>query len=163
MQFLLWVSVFICNVYLSLFVLHLSFFRCLRKVALCNCLFVCVEVLWPSQPNGVISIVVSLPYHTFTGQAVLQAVNQYCAHSFARNLQMPFLNQRKGEKIFHDQTPWKNVADPAGVESATSWSPVRRDPTEPPRPASWLSTSFVSSLFWYEFVVTGFKGYGKCP
>ena len=29
-------------------------------------LFVCVEVLWPSQPNGVMSSVVSLPNHTFT-------------------------------------------------------------------------------------------------
>ena len=32
-------------------------------------LFVCVEVLWPSQPNGVMSSTVSLPNHTFTGQA----------------------------------------------------------------------------------------------
>ena len=31
--------------------------------------FVCVEVLQPSQPNGVISSGVSLPNHTFTGQA----------------------------------------------------------------------------------------------
>ena len=31
--------------------------------------FVCVEVLRPSQPNGVMSSAVSLPYHTFTGQA----------------------------------------------------------------------------------------------
>ena len=31
--------------------------------------FVCVEVLWPSQPNGVMSSAVSLPNHTFTGQA----------------------------------------------------------------------------------------------
>ena len=31
--------------------------------------FVCVEVLWPSQPNGVMSSTVSLPNHTFTGQA----------------------------------------------------------------------------------------------
>ena len=30
---------------------------------------VCVEVLWPSQPIGVMSSVVSLPNHTFTGQA----------------------------------------------------------------------------------------------
>ena len=30
---------------------------------------VCVEVLWPSQPNGVMSSAVSLPNHTFTGQA----------------------------------------------------------------------------------------------
>ena len=32
-------------------------------------LFVCIEVLQPSQPIGVISSVVSLPNHTFTGQA----------------------------------------------------------------------------------------------
>ena len=47
--------------------------------------FVCVEVLRPSQPNGVMLSAVSLPNHMFTGQAVLKAVNQYCAHSFARN------------------------------------------------------------------------------
>ena len=34
---------------------------------LCN--FVCVEVLRPSQPNGVMSSAVSLPNHTYTGQA----------------------------------------------------------------------------------------------
>ena len=32
-------------------------------------LFVCVEVLRPSQPNGAMSSAVSLPNHTFTGQA----------------------------------------------------------------------------------------------
>ena len=31
--------------------------------------FVCVEVLRPSQPNGVMSSAVSLPNYTFTGQA----------------------------------------------------------------------------------------------
>ena len=31
--------------------------------------FVCVEVLRPSQPDGVMSSAVSLPNHTFTGQA----------------------------------------------------------------------------------------------
>ena len=31
--------------------------------------FVCVDVLQPSQPNGVMSSMVSLPNHTFTGQA----------------------------------------------------------------------------------------------
>ena len=30
---------------------------------------VCVEVLRPSQPSGVMSSAVSLPNHTFTGQA----------------------------------------------------------------------------------------------
>ena len=32
-------------------------------------LFVCVKVLRPSQPNGVMSSTVSLPNHKFTGQA----------------------------------------------------------------------------------------------
>ena len=32
-------------------------------------MFVCVEVLWPSQPNGVMLSMISLPNHTFTGQA----------------------------------------------------------------------------------------------
>ena len=31
--------------------------------------FVCVEVLRPSQPNWVMSSAVSLPNHTYTGQA----------------------------------------------------------------------------------------------
>ena len=33
------------------------------------CLFVCVEILRPSPPNGVMSGAVSLPNHTFTRQA----------------------------------------------------------------------------------------------
>ena len=37
--------------------------------ALTAVLFVCVEVLRPSQPSGVMSSAVSLPNHTFTGQA----------------------------------------------------------------------------------------------
>ena len=32
-------------------------------------MFVCVEVLRPSQPNGVMSSAVSLSNHIFTGQA----------------------------------------------------------------------------------------------
>ena len=35
----------------------------------CVCLLACVEVLRPSQPNGVMSSAISLPNHTFTGQA----------------------------------------------------------------------------------------------
>ena len=29
---------------------------------------VCVEVIWPSQPTGVMSSLVTLPNHTFSGQ-----------------------------------------------------------------------------------------------
>ena len=37
--------------------------------SICKGIFVCVEVLRPSQPNGVMSSAVSSPNHTFTGQA----------------------------------------------------------------------------------------------
>ena len=40
-----------------------------KIIFLIICLFVCVEVLRPSQPNGVMFSAVSLPNHTFTGQA----------------------------------------------------------------------------------------------
>ena len=40
-------------------------FTCLRNALW----FVCVEVLRPSQPNGVMSSAVSLPNHMFTGQS----------------------------------------------------------------------------------------------
>ena len=41
-----------------------------RQILLrCSMEFVCVEVLRPRQPNGVMSSAVSLPNHTFTGQA----------------------------------------------------------------------------------------------
>ena len=39
------------------------------QIRLAQCLFVCVEVLRPSQPSGVMSSAVGLPNHTFTGQA----------------------------------------------------------------------------------------------
>ena len=39
------------------------------KLSVCGGDFVCVEVLQPSQPNGVMSSTVSLPNHMFTGQA----------------------------------------------------------------------------------------------
>ena len=46
---------------------HLTLYK--RHVLLGFVLFVCVEVLRPSQPSGVMSSAVSLPDHTFTGQA----------------------------------------------------------------------------------------------
>ena len=55
-------------------------------------------------------------------------INQYCAHYFARNWQLPFLNQRKGEndrrKYFMINLHERMLPTSAGVEPATSWSPV---------------------------------------
>ena len=41
----------------------------MKKYHFVVCLFVCVDVLRPSQPIGVMSSLVSLPNHTSTGQA----------------------------------------------------------------------------------------------
>ena len=43
--------------------------------------FVCVEVLRPSQPNGVMSSMVSLPNHTFTKQVNPLNTKLICATS----------------------------------------------------------------------------------
>ena len=40
-----------------------------KQYALLHIILVCVEVLRPSQPNGVMSSAISLSNHTFTGQA----------------------------------------------------------------------------------------------
>ena len=51
----------------------------------------------PVNPMG--SCLVQSVYLTtlLLGRLSRPVVNQYCAHSFARNWQMPFLNKRKGE------------------------------------------------------------------
>ena len=54
--------------YAAIYTKKLEWSRVAHNVSL-RCLFVCVEVLRPSQPNGVMSNAVSLPNHTFTGQA----------------------------------------------------------------------------------------------
>ena len=64
---------------MSSIVEHFASFYCVACVLVClslfafppvvTGLFVCVEVLQPSQPNGVMSSAVSLPNRTFTGQA----------------------------------------------------------------------------------------------
>ena len=46
-----------------------TFSHAVTHLSLANDAFVCVEVLRPSQPNGVMSSAVSLPNHTFTVQA----------------------------------------------------------------------------------------------
>ena len=99
-------------------------FYSINKGPLGSFLFVCVEVLRPSQPNGIMSNAV------YWAGLVLYVVNQYCAHSFARNWQLSFLHQRKGEsdhrKYFMINLHERMLPTLAGVEPATSWSPVGR-------------------------------------
>ena len=91
--------------------------------------FVCIVVLRPSQPNGVMQSVVSLPNHTFTGR-LSSLRGQNCAYSFARNWQLPFLNQQK-ERMTTENISWSITMKECwwpggGVEPATFWSPIRR-------------------------------------
>ena len=47
----------------------MNFFIACMVIADLDSRFVCVEVLQPTQLNGVMSSAVSLPSHTFSGQA----------------------------------------------------------------------------------------------
>ena len=49
--------------------IKIFFYFSQKKKDLTFCMLVCVEVLQPSQPNGVMLSAVGLPNHTFTGQA----------------------------------------------------------------------------------------------
>ena len=71
----------------------------------------------------------------FLGQA--KRLTSTCAHSFARNWQLPFLNQPKGEndlrKLFHDQSARKNIARPGGDRT---------------RPVECLKMAFTNCVFY---------------
>ena len=73
---------------------------------------VCVEVLLPSQPYGVMSSAVSLPNHTFTKRLtsivnILSPETDNCPSWISGRERMTVEN-------IHDQTPWKNIADLGG-------------------------------------------------
>ena len=72
------------------------------------------------------------------------AVNQHCAHSFARKWQLPFLNQRKGET---DQISTKNVAGLAGSNPQTPDHQLDMHPTKPPRPTAIYSKIMRSTMY----------------
>ena len=84
--------------------------------------FVWAEVLWPSQPNGVMWSAVNLPNHSFTGHAYFSKQLTSIVHILYQKRQLPFLNQQKGEndhrKYFKVKSPQKNVIHLAGVEPA---------------------------------------------
>ena len=63
------VKFFLCQLPWSCPLFSSVFYAWILLTCHLNGWFVCVEVLWPSQPNGVVSSAVSLPNHTFTGQA----------------------------------------------------------------------------------------------
>ena len=67
--------------------------------------------------------------HFYWAGLVLKAFNQYCAHFFTRKWQLPFLNQRKGEKMV---SRWgvkgKSNVSEEYIWDARSWKTVHFDP-----------------------------------
>ena len=103
----------------------------------------CVEVLRPSQPNGVMSSAVSLPNHTFTGQAKSSKGLISIVHILSPETDNypSWISGRERitvENISY-QSPRKNVAD-LGVGWTRDLLVFSRTahPTEPPRPAAEL-------------------------
>ena len=92
--------------------------------------FVCVEVLRPSQPNGVMSSTVNLPNHMFTGQAWSSKRLTSIVHILSPETDNcpSWISGR--ERMTVENISWsisrKNVADLSGVKTTTSWTPVGR-------------------------------------
>ena len=94
-------------------------------------LFVCVEVLRPSQPNGVMSSAVSLLNHTFTGQAKSSKRLISSVHILSPETDNCPSWISGGERMSVENISWsistKECCRPRrGVEPAISWSTVGR-------------------------------------
>ena len=111
------------------------------------------------------SSAVSLPNRTFTGRAKssIRVVNQYCAHSFTRNWQLPLLNQRKGKndrrKYSMINLKERMLATRRGSNLHTPDLQSNAHPSEPPRPAlRWFYTiNFFVPWVWCCFCVGLFR------
>ena len=96
-----------------------------RQLLQLFCPLVCVEVLQQGQPNGVMSSTLSLPNHTFTGQAQSSKRLTIIVHVLCQKLTTALFESVEGndhKKHFMIKSSQKNAADPAGVEPPTYWS-----------------------------------------
>ena len=98
--------------------------------------FVCVEVSRPSQPNGVMSSAVSLPNHTFTGQAysskrltsivhILLPETDNCPSWISRRERMTVENISQSISTKESCRPWRGLNQrPPGLQSdgASNWA-----------------------------------------
>ena len=102
--------------------------------------FVCVEVLQPSQPNGVMSSVVSLPNHTFTGQAKSSKLLTSIVHILLSETDdcPSWISGR--ERMTVENISW-SIFMKEYCRPRRGWNPrppglqLDAHPTEPPRPA----------------------------
>ena len=106
--------------------------------------FVCVGVLWSSQPIRIMSSAVSSPNHTFSwASLVLSQLSTTCAHTYVRNWQLPLLNQRKGENDRRKYFMINLISTKECCRTRRGSNPRPPDhqsdahPTEPSRPVYW--------------------------
>ena len=96
-----------------------------------------VWVKWPTQHYYGHVELVNLPNHSFSwaGFKSSKWITRTCAHSFARNWQMPFLNQQKGEnghrKYFMIKVHERMLSEPAGINLLPSDHQSDVHPTGP--------------------------------
>ena len=82
-------------------------------------------------------------------------VNQYCAHSFAKNWQLPCLNQKKGgndhRKYFMIKLPIRLGSNPQPPDNQSN-----PHPTEPPRPtpAKTYISLYIPVVWWVSLIFT---------
>ena len=91
--------------------------------------YVCIEVLRPSQPNGVMSSAVSLPNHMITGQALSSKRLTSIVHILLPETDNcpSWISVRKENdhrKYLMINLHERMLPTSAGVEPETSWSPV---------------------------------------
>ena len=72
--------------------------------------FVCVEVLRPSQPNGVMSSAVSLPNHTFTGEKCLELFSNRAEQNDHRQISKGSNSQKYIDKSY-GSCHWMSFGD----------------------------------------------------
>ena len=115
-------------------------------------LFVCFVVYGPVNPMGSCrSRSVDLTTLLLGRLSPLSSLPGLCTF-FCQKLATVPLNQRKGEngrrKYFMIKSPRKIVADLAGVDPATSWSPPDAHPTTRPSfRKNWLN---LNELYWWQ-------------
>ena len=117
---------------------------CFFNIPIQASMFVCVEVLSPSQPSGLcLARSVYLTTRLLGRLSPLSGFPVLCTF-FRQKLTTVLLESAEGrqwpKKIFHDQSPRKNVADlGGGWTRALLVSSQTAHPTEPPRPATSIN------------------------
>ena len=116
-------------------------------------LFVCVDVLRPSQPNGVMLSMVSLPSHTFTGQAYSSKRLTSIVHILLpeSNNCPSWISGR--ERMAIENISW-SISTKECCRLGRGWardllvSSRTAHPTEPPKPAHfWWTTERAAKIF----------------